>query len=86
MVTLENEVWDALFDICSREARPVDDILKELDQNRGGSSLATAVRLFVVSYFQHAAGLFETLSGGFSDADADDGPLAHALGRLKPRH
>lgn len=51
-VELEEEYWDALQDISTRQKIDVATLVERLNRRRGGDSLAAALRTFSVSYFQ----------------------------------
>jgi predicted DNA-binding ribbon-helix-helix protein len=53
---LEPELWDALEEICKREARGLSEVIREIEamrRARGGRT--SAVRVFVLNYFREAA-------------------------------
>ena len=52
---LENDVWDALEEICERENMTVHEVCTLIDQRRKGSSRTAAVRAFILRYFREAA-------------------------------
>ena len=52
---LEQDVWDALEEVCSREAMSVHALCTLIEQRRVGSSRTAAVRAFVLGYFREAA-------------------------------
>ena len=52
---LENDVWEALEEICEREDMSVHELCTLIDQRRKGSSRTAAVRAFVLRYFREAA-------------------------------
>jgi predicted DNA-binding ribbon-helix-helix protein len=60
---LEASMWDAFFDIAEREHTNLDNLCTRIDEQRQESSLTAAVRVFIMNYFRHAAGLLR------SDAD-----------------
>ena len=52
---LENDVWEALEEICEREDMSVHEVCTLIDQRRKGSSRTAAVRAFILRYFREAA-------------------------------
>ena len=54
-VGMEPEIWDAFNEICQREDCTLDDICTSLNKVRGRSSLASALRVFIVTYFRRLA-------------------------------
>ncbi len=52
---LEPEMWDALKGICNRERLSIHEVCTRIDERRqDGTSLTSAVRTFMVKYFQLA--------------------------------
>ena len=49
---LEPEMWEGLFDIARHEKISVNAICSEVDRTRCQSSLTSAVRVFIVSYYR----------------------------------
>ncbi|MFC1674159.1 ribbon-helix-helix domain-containing protein [Pseudomonadota bacterium] len=71
---LEQDVWDAVEEICAREDLSVHDLCTLIERRRTGSSRTAAVRAFILGYFREAA----------SDTGhnrAGHGALSDALGR-----
>ena len=54
-VSLEDQVWDGLTDICRREEIGLDQLCTAVDRRRVESSLSSALRVFLLTYFRHAA-------------------------------
>ena len=46
-VSVEQEFWDALKSISARRSQSVNDLISELDLQRGGN-LSSAIRVFVL--------------------------------------
>jgi len=83
---LEQEMWEALREICRREDLTVHELCSLIDDRRGLSSLTAATRVFTLMYFRAAATdeghataghgkrinreLLERLSQSMSGADA----------------
>ncbi len=54
-VQMEPEIWDAFNEICQREDCTPDDICTSVNKVRGRSSLASTLRVFIVTYFRRLA-------------------------------
>lgn len=52
---LEQDVWEALEEICEREEMTVHEVCTLIEQRRAGSSRTAAVRAFILRYFREAA-------------------------------
>ena len=52
---LEQDVWSALEEVCSREGLNVHELCTRIEARRTGSSRTAAVRAFVLGYFREAA-------------------------------
>jgi len=53
-VSLEDAFWQAFRDIATQQGRPINALAAEIDKARGlDIGLASAIRLFVLRYFQH---------------------------------
>jgi len=52
---LEQDVWEALEEICQREDMSVHEVCSTIEQRRTGSSRTAAVRAFILGYFREAA-------------------------------
>jgi len=53
---LEQEMWEALREVCRRENMTVHELCSLIDDRRGLSSLTAATRVFILMYFRAAAG------------------------------
>lgn len=60
-ISVETVVWDGLEDISNREELTLAELLTLIDQRRLGSSLASAVRVFVLFYFRSVADIAQPL-------------------------
>lgn len=59
-VSLEDEFWIAFRAIAAEQNRPINDLAAEIDMERGTEiGLASAIRLFVLRYYQDKAGNFD---------------------------
>lgn len=55
-VRIEEQLWDSLQDVCSRENLSVDQIATLIsDHKTHSTSLVGAMRTFLITYFQLAA-------------------------------
>jgi len=52
---LEPELWDALLEICSREAADMNTIVRQVESSGHSGGRTSAVRVFVLAYFRGAA-------------------------------
>jgi len=52
---LEQEMWEALQEICRREEMTVHEVCSLIDERRGISSLTAAMRVFILMYYRSAA-------------------------------
>ena len=51
-VSLEDPFWEALNEIAQRTHVPLARLLEQIDQGRKGPNLSSALRTFVLTYFQ----------------------------------
>jgi predicted DNA-binding ribbon-helix-helix protein len=62
---LEPLMWDALASISDREGLSIHGLATEIDQRRGNTAMTSAVRVFVLAYYQRlAADLENRLQSG----------------------
>jgi predicted DNA-binding ribbon-helix-helix protein len=54
-VTLEDAFWHALKTIASFEKIPVADLLLKINQEKQHANLSSAIRLFILDYYQGLA-------------------------------
>lgn len=52
---LEPELWEALLEICDREDRDLNAIVRQVEAEGHNGGRTSAVRVFVMSYFRNAA-------------------------------
>jgi len=79
-VSLEEQVWEGLTEICRREEVGLDELCTAVEVRRVDSSMSSALRVFLLTYFRHAAEQLESTNGtqpGFSQ-----GPQAAFPGLL----
>ena len=51
-LTLEDEFWNALKEIAIKRDIYLSDLVAEINEQRGHGNLSSAVRLFVLDYYQ----------------------------------
>jgi predicted DNA-binding ribbon-helix-helix protein len=51
-LSLEDEFWNALKEIANKRAMRLPHLVAEIDERRGHGNLSSAVRLFVLDYYQ----------------------------------
>jgi predicted DNA-binding ribbon-helix-helix protein len=51
-VALENEFWDALEEIAEAKDTTRPRLINEINKTRSNANLSSAVRLFVLAYYQ----------------------------------
>jgi predicted DNA-binding ribbon-helix-helix protein len=54
-IRLEPAMWEALHEIVEREGQSVSALVTRIDDERSSSSLTSAIRVHIVSYFRAAA-------------------------------
>ena len=69
---LEPELWEALAEICQREGRNLNSLVRDVEQQVHAGGRTSAVRVFIMSYFRVAA--------------IEAGHLAVGHGRLSLNH
>ena len=52
---LEPSMWDALANISDREGKSIHELTTDIDNRRGETAMTSAVRVFVLAYFQALA-------------------------------
>jgi predicted DNA-binding ribbon-helix-helix protein len=52
---LEPELWEALKEICAREERDINHLVRQIEAIGHSGGRTSAVRVFVVQYFREAA-------------------------------
>lgn len=61
-VSLEDAFWHALKDIARERRQSLRSLVADIDSNRRGGNLSSAVRLFVLDHYRRRAGA--TISAG----------------------
>lgn len=51
-MSLEPEFWQALKDLASRRHVPVAALVAEIDRNRQGRNLSSAIRVYILKSLQ----------------------------------
>ena len=51
-VSLEDVFWNALKEIADKRAIHLSELVAEVDERRGDGNLSSALRLFVLDYYQ----------------------------------
>src|SRR5437762_7892724 len=69
---LEPAMWRALSDIAEREGRSLHELCTMVHRLRRRSSLTSAVRVFILSYYRTLARDLETLGGSAEAARAEE--------------
>jgi predicted DNA-binding ribbon-helix-helix protein len=72
-VSLEVAMWEALRELCDRERLTAAELFTLVDQKREEASLASALRIFALTYFRLLAG------GGRGDKPARGEPGRSAI-------
>ncbi|HEC90668.1 MAG TPA: hypothetical protein ENI55_03265 [Alphaproteobacteria bacterium] len=60
---LEEELWEALNDVCRCESLTIHKLCSLIDSRRHGSSRTSSVRTFIIAYFRIAAASNGGLAG-----------------------
>jgi len=51
---LEPELWDALSEICEREAQDMSTLVRHVEATGHAGGRTSAIRVFIINYFRHA--------------------------------
>jgi predicted DNA-binding ribbon-helix-helix protein len=51
-VSLETEFWDGLRKIASTQMAKLTELLQQIDEDRNGGNLSSAIRVFVFNYLR----------------------------------
>ncbi len=54
-IRLEPAMWEALFMVCKRENKSLNELVTTIARSRNQSTLTAAIRVFLLTYFQAAA-------------------------------
>ena len=74
---LEPELWDALAEICARERRDVNCLVRQIEASSHSGGRTSAVRVFVLGYFREAAN--EAGHESANHGTLDHKPLSRAV-------
>lgn len=71
-VSQEEAFWDALKEISRIRNTTLSGLIGEIDRNRHGSNLSSAIRVFVLEYFKTRAATAEVVvtAGAFADLNS----------------
>ena len=58
-LALEEQVWDAILEICSREDLTLDELCSHVADRRVNSSVSSAIRVFLLTYYRHISSSLE---------------------------
>jgi predicted DNA-binding ribbon-helix-helix protein len=54
-VSLENQFWGSLKEICASRDVTLSNLVTEIDTSRDHGNLSSAIRLFVLKHYQNEA-------------------------------
>ncbi len=54
-IKLEASMWDALFEICERSGKSVDELCTEVYNQPGHSNFTSRIRVYILCYFRRRA-------------------------------
>lgn len=57
---LEASMWDGLQDIARRRDMSVNDLVTEIERNRGTPGLTAAIRVYIVDFYRRALGMVDS--------------------------
>lgn len=49
-ITLEDPFWEALRAVAAERGQPLNDLIEEIDNQRGSDNLSSAIRVFVLKH------------------------------------
>ena len=52
---LEPELWDALYEICERQAVNIGELIRSIEAEGHAGGRTSAVRVYILQYFRAAA-------------------------------
>lgn len=82
---LERSMWGALDEIGQREGLTIHEICTMIDARRTESTLTTAIRVFIISYFRVAATDIGHIRAGHGmDASISDQTRPSMMWRIGP--
>lgn len=74
-ISLEAPFWEALRDAAEREGLPLASLVAEIDEQRRGSGLSCAVRVWILQYFQRLAAEGPAATGNDAKSTHAPAPL-----------
>tara|TARA_B100001248_G_scaffold74867_1_gene53623 strand:+ start:359 stop:583 length:225 start_codon:yes stop_codon:yes gene_type:complete len=54
-ISLEAPFWDAIRDIASQQDMSTQDLIAEIDNSKRMASLSSAIRVYILSWYQDKA-------------------------------
>ncbi len=81
-VSLEKEFWEGLREIACAQKKKLTKLVRQIDQNRGGTNLSSAIRVFVFNQLRaHVAGAQVLLAedGKLKDRAPSARPISNML-------
>ncbi|MEC7721279.1 MAG: ribbon-helix-helix domain-containing protein [Pseudomonadota bacterium] len=54
-ISLEAPFWDAIRDIASQQDMSTQDLIAEIDSSKRMASLSSAIRVYILSWYQDKA-------------------------------
>jgi predicted DNA-binding ribbon-helix-helix protein len=54
-ISLEAPFWDAIRDIAAQQDMSAQDLIAEIDNSKRMASLSSAIRLYILSWYQDKA-------------------------------
>ncbi|MEC8476578.1 MAG: ribbon-helix-helix domain-containing protein [Pseudomonadota bacterium] len=54
-ISLEAPFWDAIRDIAAQQDMSAQDLIAEIDNSRRTASLSSAIRVYILSWYQDKA-------------------------------
>ncbi|MEE3036543.1 MAG: ribbon-helix-helix domain-containing protein [Pseudomonadota bacterium] len=54
-ISLEAPFWDAIRDIATQQDMSAQDLIAEIDNSRRTASLSSAIRVYILSWYQDKA-------------------------------
>lgn len=71
---LEPELWDALHEICQREAITPGELVRRVERLKHPGGRTSAVRVYLLQYFREAATEEGHASAGHGELDRSSAP------------
>ena len=74
-VSLEDQFWEGLREIATRDNVAVSTLVERIDLGRSGNNLSSAIRVFVLAHFRARTGQ-QDLPGGRPDRGVSTAPAS----------